>query len=1054
MHRSTPFASSVQRFAGAVVALVCLATTTASSPAKGAKLVSKSPEPTATESDLASLRLAIEDLTETHASDYPGGPGFLAKLDHLATTPEAQRLDAFLALKQEALLANPLIDFDQLLLIDRSAKQLALPKNWQSNSSLKRTRHDNQIKILSPVAPGGKLTTIYQPENSECITDLDLHFDGGKVLFSMPGANDRWQLHETRVDSTGTPPNELPTVDAPDVDNYDACYLPDGGIIFTSTATMIGVPCVRGSSHITNLYRREPDGKVTRLTVDQEHNWCPTVMPSGRVMYQRWEYTDMPHAFYRLMFTMNPDGTQQTSLYGTNSYWPNAMFYSRPIPGSESKFVTIVGGHHDQPRMGQLILFDASKGQREADGVIQRIPGHGKPVEPVILDKLTRNQCPRFLHPFPLSEKYFLVSCQPDHKAPWGIYLVDVFDNFLLLCEQPGRALMEPIPVRKTPTPPAMPSRVTPGAKDASVVLSDVYLGGGLRDVPRGTIKSLRVFSYNFSFRGMGGQVDRVGLDGPWDVRVILGTVPVEKDGSAHFKVPAMMPVAIQPLDDEGKAVQTMRSWFTCQPGEVLSCVGCHEDANTTPPPVPSSASQRPPDAIRPWYGPMRGFSFRREVQPVLDEYCIGCHDGTTTHDGSLLADLTTRPDVPTRAGKGNYNRGAHFPPSYFELKRYVRGATIESDAHLLPPWEFHADSTRLMQLLQAGHQGVKLDSEAFDRLITWIDLNTPAHGSWREIVGDRMEVPHQRRKELMKLHTGIDYDPEDVVTVSTIPTPAPVIPDKKDKPTATPWAGFPPDEARRRQLDAMPANKQRPEDEVNLADGVTLRMLRIPGDEKGQPFWMGATEITNRQYTCFDPSHDSRLEHGEFLQFSIRERGFPLNTPEQPVLRVSWRESIAFCEWLSEKTGRHFTLPSETEWEWAARAGSNTPIWYGSLDDDFSDKANLSDATHKSRDTFGFGLPSGAIPAWRPARSDVNDSHRVSAPVGTFAANPFGLHDMAGNVAEWTRSPLHPDSTTRRVVRGGSWQDTPEWAHSSFRLAYRQDQSVIDVGFRVICQD
>ena len=95
-------------------------------------------------------------------------------------------------------------------------------------------------------------------------------------------------------------------------------------------------------------------------------------------MYHRWEYTDMPHAFYRLMFTMNPDGTQQTGLYGTNSYWPNAMFYSRPIPGSESKFVTIVGGHHDQPRMGELVLFDAAKGQREADGVIQRIPGHGK----------------------------------------------------------------------------------------------------------------------------------------------------------------------------------------------------------------------------------------------------------------------------------------------------------------------------------------------------------------------------------------------------------------------------------------------------------------------------------------------------------------------------------------------------------------------------------------------------------------------------------------------------------------------------------------------------
>jgi formylglycine-generating enzyme required for sulfatase activity len=328
------------------------------------------------------------------------------------------------------------------------------------------------------------------------------------------------------------------------------------------------------------------------------------------------------------------------------------------------------------------------------------------------------------------------------------------------------------------------------------------------------------------------------------------------------------------------------------------------------------------------------------------------------------------------------------------------------------------------MQLLQAGHHGVKLDLEAIDRLVTWIDLNTPAHGSWREIVGDRMEQAHKRRKELMKLHTGIDYDPEDEVLINTREKRDPIIPVQATAPKTTQWPGFSPN--------------------VRIPSGGTI----------DQPFWMAATETTNRQYACFDPSHDSRLEHGEFLQFSIRERGYPLNAPEQPVLRVTWHEAMAFCEWLSAKTKRRFTLPSEIEWEWAARAGSTTPIWYGDLTEDFSTKANLADSTYQSRDTFGFGLPSGAIPAWRPARTDVDDFHRVSAPVASFGPNPFGLHDMAGNVAEWTGSTIRAVTTVRRVVRGGSWQDTPEWAQSSARLAFRPESSAIDVGFRVICQD
>ena len=163
-------------------------------------------------------------------------------------------------------------------------------------------------------------------------------------------------------------------------------------------------------------------------------------------------------------------------------------------------------------------------------------------MKPVILDGLIGASWPRFLHPYPLSEKYFLVSCKPTQTSLWGVYLVDVFDNFVLLHEEPGWAMLEPVPWRKTARQPVIPNRTDPNETEATVLLVDVYHGPGLAGVPRGTVKSLRLISYEFTFHGFGGEPDRVGLDGPWDVKRILGTVPVEPDGSAHFRVPACTP--------------------------------------------------------------------------------------------------------------------------------------------------------------------------------------------------------------------------------------------------------------------------------------------------------------------------------------------------------------------------------------------------------------------------------------------------------------------------------------------------------------------------------
>ncbi len=224
--------------------------------------------------------------------------------------------------------------------------------------------YDNQIAVLSPVRPDGKLSTLFQPEHGAFVGDVELHFDAARLLFSMPKPNGRWQVHEMGVDGRGL--RQVSADDPADVDNYDPCYLPDGRIIFCSTRCFHGVPCVGGGDKVANLFIMDADGKnVRQLTFDQDHDWCPTLLNNGRVLYTRWEYSDAPHYFSRLLFTMNPDGTNQAAYYGSNSYWPNSMFYARPVPGHPTKVVAIVSGHHGVQRMGEMVVLDPALGRYE-----------------------------------------------------------------------------------------------------------------------------------------------------------------------------------------------------------------------------------------------------------------------------------------------------------------------------------------------------------------------------------------------------------------------------------------------------------------------------------------------------------------------------------------------------------------------------------------------------------------------------------------------------------------------------------------------------------------
>ncbi len=822
-----------------------------------------------------SLRLAVEDLAQAFPDTYRGGTDFLKALaafeKELPAVKDAlahgdrKALGAFArfkALEQSALLANPLLNFDRLLLVKRAANRLGLPQNWQGNCALARDGYDNEIAVLSPVRSDGKLNTLYRPDGGKFVGDVDLNFDADKLLFSSLGTHNRWHIFE--MNANGEQVHQL-TPDEPDVDCYDPCYLPDGRIIFGSTAVFQGVPCVGGGNTVANLYRMDADGShIRQLCFDQDHDWCPTVLNDGRVLYSRWEYSDSPHYFTRLLFRMNPDGTGQMEYYGSGSYWPNSIFYARPVPGKSTEVVAVISGHHGVPRMGELVLFDPAKGRFESSGSVQRIPGYHHPVDPIIRDTLVEGSWPKFLHPYPLSDKYFLVSMQPTPQSLWGIYLVDVFDNATLVCEQPGYAMLEPVPFRPTPRPPVIEDKVNPNSREGIVYLSDVYAGAGLAGVPRGSVKKLRILEPHYAYPQMGGHIN-IGVDGPWDVHRIVGTVPVESDGSAAFKVPANTPLAVQPLDADGRALQVMRSWFTAMPGETLSCTGCHESQNSAAASGATLAAKKPPVDIKPWYGPARGFSFTREVQPVLDKYCVGCHDGQSRPDGQSIPDFTAKAQ----------NGWRNFTPSYLALHPYVRRPGPESDYHLQAPLEWHASTSQLVQMLEKGHHNVKLDAEAWDRLNTWIDLNVPDHGTWHEHRNIASNF-RQRRVELRAKYANRPEDLEDIPEIKHEPVqfvkPAPLPERNAAKPQLVGWP-FDAAEAQRRQAAVGVPVKTK----VELANNVSMELTLIPagqfvmGDADGerdeyppsvvkidQPFYLGVHEVTVEQFAAFDSSHDN----------------------------------------------------------------------------------------------------------------------------------------------------------------------------------------------------
>jgi hypothetical protein len=636
----------------------------------------------------------------------------------------------------------------------------------QSDAQAERHFHPGSALCLLELEAGGARVRTLVDDPKGVIRDPDVSYDGRRIVFAWKKSDrqDDYHLHELEV---GTGEVRQLTFGLGFAD-YEPAYLPGGGLVFNSTRCVQIVDC--WWTEVSNLYTCDKDGRfLRRLGFDQVHTNYPQVLDDGRVIYTRWDYNDRGQIYPQPLFQMNPDGTGQTEFYGNNSWFPTTIMHARGIPGT-SKVVAILSGHHCLQK-GKLALVDPSRGTQEAAGV--QLVAPVRETRPVRVDAYGQD-AEQFQYPYPVTEAEFVVAFLPagggkSHEAGrFGLYRVDLDGRRELLACDPAISCNQPVPLSPRPVPPPRASSVDYRKDKGIYYVRDIYAGPGLKGIERGRVKALRVVELDFRAAGIGenGSAGPAGdalsstppsvRNATWDVKKVLGTTPVYDDGSAMFTVPARTPVYFQLLDAKNHVVQSMRSWSTLQPGETFACVGCHEAKGETASPEGgvTTAVRRGARALEPFYGPPRGFSFPREIQPIFDKHCIGCHDDRTAvprpEKRAAKADARPAPAAPTPDGaKKSFSlldartldAGSKrmWSDSYLALtrggtpNRLVNWLNVQSIPPMLPPYFAGAARSELVTLLEKGHYEVKLTCEEMDKIACWIDLLVPFCGDYTE---------------------------------------------------------------------------------------------------------------------------------------------------------------------------------------------------------------------------------------------------------------------------------------------------------------------------------
>ena len=579
---------------------------------------------------------------------------------------------------------------------------------------------------------------------------LSLSYDGRRVYFAFAeraAAKPDFYSPQRRcfhLYAVGADGQDLRQLTSGGHDDFDPCPLPDGGLAFMSTRRGGFARCNNPWEPLPSytLHRMDPTpggragaaagGRIRMLSCHETSEWHPSVLRDGRIVYTRWDYVDRSAANFHGLWASNPDGTKPVVLFGNYTKRINACFQPRAIPGSR-RIAFIAGAHHADVG-GSLVIvdpartgLDARTGQDRFESIEVLTPEVCFPEAPGWPDSY-------FHSPWPLSEDHFLVSFGYDKlpgmssgnrkRESTGLYYFDRFGNLELLYRQDGVSCMYPIPLAARSAPPAIPSaRQADLGDEGEFIIADVRRSHFALPADR-LVRTLRIFQVLPKTGTHIVNRPRIGHANAESARMMLGTVPVESDGSACFRAPAGKPLYFQAVDASGRAVQSMRSVTYLQPGERRGCLGCHEPPAAAPAVRRLAALAREPSTIKPGPDGTRPFSFPRLVQPVLDRHCLRCHDGKRGPEGK-----DKRP-ILTGEAAGAFTR------SYNSLGPYVRwyewgGRSIS--AVVTRPGRIGADASRLAKIITGPKhtKRLKLTDAERRRIYIWLDGNVPFYGAY-----------------------------------------------------------------------------------------------------------------------------------------------------------------------------------------------------------------------------------------------------------------------------------------------------------------------------------
>lgn len=675
----------------------------------------------------------------------------------------------WLAARREArpiVLANPAIDFDKIVFIRRHAAHSH--RNITGSQYPWVHKPGGDISVKTGLEPGGSVRGVLDGRlGPGHVHGMDLWWDADRVVFAyarQPNWPPKWDavsgndvfllrgdqepthLYQIGLDSGGL----VQLTDHPYWSDFEPTYTAGGDVVFASDRSGRSSECGKFSADHTviNLYSLSADGKrIRRLSDNKDIDRYPHSLQNGLIAYTRWEYQERHFLEVHSIWQVRPDGTMADTVTNQHLKAPYGLRDTRSVPGG-SKLVSVATGHHTFA-YGPVVLVDPSQGIDVADA-IRSVTPHTLPQEgPAPGKAVPEGGVPDrggvYQTPWALSEKCFLVSyshARPpsgtsggDNAHGFSLYLIDVHGNKELIHRDPIFSCSFPIPLERRVRPPIVPDATDPTLDYATCCVADVY--HGLEGVPRGAVKHLRISQRvgwpldeeRGAMRWIPGNAwERHFGFWAWAPVRVIGEVPVESDGSAHFKVPVDTAVYFQALDENHMELRRMRSHISFQPGEVRSCLGCHESKPKTPAapwPAPTALKHEPHTPEPPPWGAERLLGYTWLVQPIFDRHCVRCH-GEKDPDGGIDLTATLAEDgfyqsYRTLFGKA---RGPEKKtPVLVSVSNRFDGAAVSETK------QFGSHKSRLVELLlrdKLHRDEAALDDDEWLALVTWIDANAP----------------------------------------------------------------------------------------------------------------------------------------------------------------------------------------------------------------------------------------------------------------------------------------------------------------------------------------